>query len=140
MNTQLLKFIFILGIISLSLPLRAQHSLSVKVANIEEIKHAIEVCLYSTAEKYMSDAVSCEFLPVKSKNLSYTFDNLSNGTYAIVIFHDLNGNGDLDTNWMKIPKEPYGFSNNPSTTFGPPSFEETSFIVKGNTSVEVKLK
>ena len=44
--------------------------------------------------------------------------------YAIIVFQDLNKNEKLDKGWFGIPKEPYGFSNNPSTKKGAPSFGE----------------
>jgi len=46
----------------------------------------------------------------------------------------------LDTNFLGIPKEPYGFSNNPSTLFGPPSFKKASFVLHLETKiVTIKL-
>ena len=45
------------------------------------------------------------------------------GNYAITLFHDENNNMELDTNFLGIPKEPYGFSNNAKSPFGPPGFQ-----------------
>jgi len=39
------------------------------------------------------------------------FEDIPPGTYALVVIHDENMNGKLDTNWVGIPKEGYGFSN-----------------------------
>ncbi len=38
--------------------------------------------------------------------------NIEPGDYIIAIYQDLDGNEELNKNWMGIPKEPYGFSNN----------------------------
>lgn len=63
------------------------------------------------------------------------------GTYAIKVFHDVNDNGKLDTNWLGIPTEPYGFSNDAMGMFGPPSFEQASFKVgAGTTTVRIRMK
>ena len=43
------------------------------------------------------------------------------GRYAVSLMHDENGNGRLDTT-LGIPREGFGFSNNPGLTFGPPRF------------------
>ncbi|MBL0126508.1 MAG: DUF2141 domain-containing protein [Flavobacteriales bacterium] len=51
---------------------------------------------------------------------------IATGTYGIKIFHDVNDNGVLDTNWIGIPTEPYGFSNDAMGTFGPPGFKEAA--------------
>jgi uncharacterized protein (DUF2141 family) len=50
--------------------------------------------------------------------------NLMPGKYAIVAFEDLNGNGDLDTNFLGIPVEPYGFSNDAMNPIRSPTFDE----------------
>lgn len=63
------------------------------------------------------------------------------GKYAVTIFHDVNGDAELSTNFIGIPKEPYGFSNNPKSTFGPPSFEESVFEFKEDgQQIEIELK
>lgn len=73
--------------------------------------------------------------------MSIPWPEAREGTYAIKIFHDVNGNGKLDTNFLGIPTEPYGFSNNAMGAFGPPSFEEASFRVSGNgASLSIRLK
>lgn len=61
------------------------------------------------------------------------------GTYAIQVFHDANGNGTLDRQFLGIPVEGYGFSNNPSTTFGPPGFDQAAFVVDGDRRVRIDL-
>ena len=50
-------------------------------------------------------------------------------TYAITVFHDQNKNNKLDTvGPLKIPKEGFGFSNNPSLSPGKPSWNQVKFI------------
>lgn len=53
--------------------------------------------------------------------------DLNPGKYSFKYFHDLNCNKELDTNWLGIPKEALGISNNLGITFGPPSLEKTLF-------------
>ena len=72
--------------------------------------------------------------------LTLRFEDIPAGTYAIDMYQDLNSNDNLDSTFLRIPKEPFGFSNNTPVRFGPPSFEKSSFEVTGNLSVEVKLK
>ena len=59
--------------------------------------------------------------------------NLKPGKYSFKYFHDENENYELDTYWIGAPKEGYGFSNNASGTFGPPSFEKTVFELENST-------
>ncbi len=61
------------------------------------------------------------------------------GNYAFSAYQDVNGNGIFDKNWMGIPKEPYGFSNNARGKFGPPDFAESSFLIRSDTLMKVSL-
>ena len=61
--------------------------------------------------------------------MRFVVRDLPAGRYAVQAFHDENGNGDLDANVLGIPKEGYGFANDPPTTFGPPDFEEAAVTV-----------
>lgn len=58
-----------------------------------------------------------------------TWDDLAPGTYAVKVIHDIDLNGRIDKNWLGIPTEPYGFSNNVHGNFGPPSFKEAAFTL-----------
>jgi len=59
---------------------------------------------------------------------------LKPGKYAFKYFHDEDNDEKINTNFMGIPKEGYGFSNNAKGTFGPPSFDKMVFeISKSNT-------
>ena len=69
---------------------------------------------------------------IVDKNCSFVFENLKPGKYGFNYFHDTNKNDKLDTNWMGIPKEGYGFSNNASGKFGPPAFEKWIFDLNQN--------
>lgn len=62
------------------------------------------------------------------------------GTYAASIYHDENGNKKFDRNWIGIPAEGAGFSNNPALLLGPPSHAQAAFQVSnGPKRVEIQL-
>jgi uncharacterized protein (DUF2141 family) len=52
------------------------------------------------------------------------------GIYAIAVYHDANANRKLDRNVIGFPAEAGGFSNNPSTFLGLPSFHSVRFRVR----------
>jgi uncharacterized protein (DUF2141 family) len=56
----------------------------------------------------------------------YVFRDLKAGQYSVGVFHDENGNGKFDSNFLGIPKESWGFSNNPKG-LRKASFDEASF-------------
>jgi uncharacterized protein (DUF2141 family) len=59
------------------------------------------------------------------------FQGVPPGTYAVSVFHDENSNGKLDTNFMGIPREGVGASNNAKGRFGPPKFSAAAFQHSG---------
>ena len=71
--------------------------------------------------------------------MSYTFKNLSEGDYAIKLYHDENDNGLLDTNLVGLPSEGYGFSNN-AGRYGPASYEVAKFAVSQDVSININLR
>lgn len=65
--------------------------------------------------------------------------NLPFGEYAIKLSHDENGNGELDTNFLGIPKEDYAFSNNASGWFGPPNYGKAKFKFSKNMTIKISI-
>lgn len=51
------------------------------------------------------------------------------GVYAFALYHDENGNGKIDRSGLGLPQEGWGFSNNPATLFGLPSFSSVRLSV-----------
>ncbi len=63
------------------------------------------------------------------------------GTYAVAIYHDENANRKWDRNWIGIPKEGYGFSNDARGRLGPPAHEAAAFAVDGDeATVDVRVR
>jgi uncharacterized protein (DUF2141 family) len=65
--------------------------------------------------------------------------NVPPGRYAAVAYHDENANRDLDVNFLGLPEERFGFTNDPVLLLGPPSFKDCAFDV-GNKGVTVKIR
>lgn len=53
----------------------------------------------------------------------------ANGRYSVALYHDENGNKKFDRDFLGIPTEGYGFSQNPGFRFGKPELEETLFTI-----------
>jgi uncharacterized protein (DUF2141 family) len=64
---------------------------------------------------------------VRDKKAVWTVENLPFGDYAIKFYHDENGDNACNTNFLGIPSEGYGFSNNAKAFFGLPSFDKAKF-------------
>ena len=77
---------------------------------------------------------------VKDNKAQIVFNSLKKGVYAFSFFHDLNNNKELDTNFLGIPKEPYGFSNYKKGRFGPPKFNEASLEINKNSYYKIAIE
>jgi uncharacterized protein (DUF2141 family) len=51
------------------------------------------------------------------------------GRYGVAVIHDENRNHKLDRNFLGIPKEGFGFANNPKVGLSTPSFQAASVDV-----------
>jgi uncharacterized protein (DUF2141 family) len=57
----------------------------------------------------------------------------------VVVVHDENGNGKLDTGFLGFGSESYAYSNDAHPLFGRPSFDEAKFAVDADTRIEISL-
>lgn len=90
------------------------------------------VALFDRADAFPSDskrAVRKFKVRVKERRTRVAIRDLPYGTYAISVLHDENANGKLDTNFLGIPLERLGASNDAPFRFGPPSWQEARFAL-----------
>ena len=116
--------------------------LDLQVSNIKHDKGSIMVAIYDHPDKFLKDvAVFTTTYPVDvAGSVHIPVNGLRPGEYAVSVFHDVNDNGKLDKNFLGIPTEPYGFSNNVKGTFGPPKFADAKFTtIQDKHRVEIKL-
>jgi uncharacterized protein (DUF2141 family) len=114
--------------------------IKVRIVGLEAGGGEVWAALFANAEAYAADdrsqghAVSAE-----GGSVEVVFTDLAPGTYGISVFQDVNSNEKIDTNFLGIPKERYGFSNNARGSFGPPDFEQFSFVV-GDESIVLEIE
>ncbi len=76
---------------------------------------------------------------IQNQHAECFFGDLPAGTYAVIVFHDENGDGKFNRNFVGFPLEGFGFSNNVNPTFKAPSFDETAFQYDGNGIKQVSI-
>jgi uncharacterized protein (DUF2141 family) len=117
--------------------------MNLQISHITGIKGELFVALHNSGDTYLSKkSKPFRSATVKVKqqgSQQVSLCDVKEGQYAVSIFQDENGNGKLDSNFIGIPKEPYGFSNNLRKML-PPSFEEASFHYAGEELIEINLK
>lgn len=85
-------------------------------------------------EEEVLQKISTEII---ERSSTVVFKNVKAGEYTLTYFHDENENGEFDRNFMGIPKEGYGFSNNAEGKFGPPPLVKRLFKVEVSTYMEL---
>ncbi len=116
--------------------------LKVKVQGNKGDEGQYLVAVYSDAESFLNakKAVKEAVIKVNDAKDGITLTDLPVGTYALAVIHDKNANGNLDTNFLGIPKEPFGTSQNAPSRFGPPSFEQSKFELKEGLVLPIELR
>ncbi len=134
-------FLFIF-LISINNTFSQRYSLDIVVPNIPKVKGHIQIGLYNDSEKFPK--VGKEFKRFRFKTtknkMRFRLNNLTKGTYAIAIYHDINSDKKCNRNFLGIPTEDYGFSNDVKPVFSAPSFKSAAFTMNKNKTITIKLQ
>ncbi|MBV6641209.1 MAG: DUF2141 domain-containing protein [Cyclobacteriaceae bacterium] len=120
--------------------LQSNHDFRIIIQGVDKIQGAMMIAIYQPDHTFLGDeAYLFKKIPVSQSDSLMLDVELPGGKYAVSVYHDLNGDGELNTNFLGIPKEPYGFSI-ARGTFGPPSFEDASFLVPGRRQITIEIE
>lgn len=108
----------------LCLPAEAA-SLSVNLDNIKPGGGPLTVLLFDHAEGFPKEGRASQRVVLPAGQKSVTLDGLKPGQYAVMAYHDEDGNGELNRLFGMIPQEGWGLSNNPRVT-GKPKFKDAA--------------
>lgn len=117
----------------------------VQVPNIRNSMGGLACALFDAPEgfpyEFMRFATTMMMTQIEGEAARCDFMGVQPGSYAIAVIHDENLNGELDTNFLGIPKEGYGFSNEAKAGFSAPSFSAASFFYDGkDLNLRIRLK
>ena len=117
-----------------------QFDIIVHVVDGEPATGTLEISLFNSAEFFLQNPYLQTSGPINEDG-SYQarFGKVPPGEYAVVVVHDENGNGELDTGFLGFGGESWAFSNDIKPLFGRPSFDEVKFAVSGHTQIRIKL-
>ncbi|GAB3940452.1 hypothetical protein GCM10028805_02280 [Spirosoma harenae] len=107
-------------------------NLIVEVQNVKTLKGSVFFALFKSGDSFPNGKpVDGKKVDANAHNVRASF-SLDPGEYAVAVFHDENGNGQLDKKIFGIPKEPYGFSNNFRPKMSAPKFKDCQFTIDGS--------
>lgn len=116
--------------------------LELTVQNIASSQGAVMVAVFNDAGQWLKTPVAVAQQAASTQvdgKLTLLLKDLPEGELAINVFHDLNGNGKLDSNGLGIPMEPFAFSNEAKAMFSAPKFEAASFKVPSVVRMTITL-
>jgi uncharacterized protein (DUF2141 family) len=115
-------------------------SINLSISGMKSDKGDVYVALYNSEKSFLKKTFKATIAKVTDKKASATFTGLPKGMYAISVFHDKNDNKKMDTNFLGIPKEPIGMSNDAKAFMGPPKYKDAKFMVDKNINMTIKVK
>lgn len=129
--TRISTFIAALSTCLIAAPLASAAELTVTVDGIAQAQGTIMLGLFDEASYAGDGAVDGASLTVEGTSVTVTFEGLAAGEYAVRLYHDLNDDGEMNTNPFGIPTEPYAFSNDARGRFGPAKWDDAKFTLDG---------
>ncbi len=136
-----MKILFTLSLVLCSLSIFAQEpaTLQVAVTNVTSDAGTVQFGLYTKDNFMKAPPLKSASSTIKNGKASVVFESLEPGTYAVIAFHDANGNDKMDFETNGMPKESYGTSNN-IMSMGPPRWEDSKFeMTEQSTALEIRF-
>jgi uncharacterized protein (DUF2141 family) len=126
----------------LAVPLAVAADVVVSVSGVPNASGSVGCGLFSGERGFPMDnsAAQMVWLPADPKGVSCVFADVAPGPYAVSVLHDRNGNRKVNTNFVGMPKEAWGVSNNVRPTLRPPRFDEAAFKVETGRAVALDVK
>jgi uncharacterized protein (DUF2141 family) len=133
-----------LALAGTQVPPELPNLLRVHVIGLRNDHGDVRCSLFSSAQGFPSDSdnrATTVIAPIANLTAVCAFAGLAPGVYAVVLFHDENADGKFNRNWIGLPEEGYGFSNNARVYLRPPSFKAASFSFAGGTlDTQIKIR
>lgn len=144
MSVVVVMFTIVWGEASLAESQESQENvIHVDVIGLHSDRGQVRCALYSSAAgfpKKANQALAHATSEISGGRATCEFQSVRVGVYAVAVFHDENANGKLDTNFVGIPREGVGASNNAKGHFGPPKFSAAAFQHSGGrTNLKISI-
>ena len=121
----------------------ASANLTIRVENVLPAGGVLRLGLYDAARYPDDDSkpVASADVPAMGGETVITLHAIPAGVYAIQTFQDVNANDKMDTSWLGLPLEPFGFSKDVTPFLSKPSFDEVKFtLVAGENNQVIHLQ
>lgn len=120
--------------------------LTVTVSGFKNDRGQLRIAVFNSEKTYSAKKESRKpfirgHTSIKNRKAIWVYENMPFGEYAIICYHDENGNSKMDKKFLGIPEESYGFSNNAKGSLGMPDYEKAKFILNTQTkNIEIRVE
>jgi uncharacterized protein (DUF2141 family) len=118
------------------IPLNAKSELTIQISGARSDEGRLMLALFDSKESFTKNATRSVVLRIAKRSATWKANSIRPGTYAIALYHDENGNGRMDKNFVGIPREDYAFSRGAKASFGPPRWLAAAFVVRTGRNVQ----
>ena len=120
----------------------AAETLTVVIDKVTTAEGTLMVQIMASESEFKGETAAIASMLQRARvgEVTLSTSNLPSGEYAIRVMHDVNGNGELDSNFVGMPTEPWAMSNNAKGNFGPPTWKDVKFTLDGDVTQTLKLK
>ncbi|NJL25753.1 MAG: DUF2141 domain-containing protein [Calothrix sp. SM1_5_4] len=119
------------------------HAAELEVSGLRSGDGHLAVSVFADAGGFPGDAgqaATTYYIPLEGRRVvDFTIENLPEGAYAIAILHDEDSDKKLRS-FLGIPREGFGFSNNPLIVAGPPSFGKARVELSPGAKIAIRMK
>lgn len=119
-----------------------EYTLTITVDGMDSSEGNLGILVFNNAKGWPDDrqaALKDLIFPAQQGTQSVKVE-LPPGKYAVALIHDVNKNHKLDKNWIGMPKEQWGMSNNPHATIKAPPIEKAMFTLDGDKEIKIQLQ
>lgn len=125
-----------LALVSLAMPLVARAdggTVSIEVDGLRSDRGEVRGALFASRDGWTEEGhqIATCTAHVHGHVARCVIEEVPPGDYAFAFLHDEDDDGELDRDWIGVPQEGFGFSNDARPGLGAPSFESARFSHDG---------
>lgn len=143
LRTLLTLSLLITAQVASAAPGEANCTVIIHVTGFRNTKGVLGAELFTSANGWPEDVDKSfrhDHFPIDGNHATARFEHVPPGKYGVVVLHDENENKKLDRNVFNIPKEGFGFANNPRVFLVAPPIEKATIPVTcPETTTDIRL-
>ncbi len=137
MKNELKRIAMLVATLGCSSIALADADVTVSVSGVSETSGKLVLTVFDSKKGWLKKPVMTDSVVVDGDAATFEI-RLPPGQYAFHVYHDLDDDGKMKSNFIGIPKEPTAVSNDAKGRFGPPKFKDAAVTI-GEDAVSVPM-